>query len=416
MNQLTKSLANKAYASIALLEYRKIFGNAARKTAPAAESNNFVILAADPITLTGSKGDEAMLVALRQQIERIDPENAPRVLVSTSNAAREASRIGYVPILGWPRGWGLNKTIERLETLNPKAIVALGADMMDAHYSIAHTTRILGCLEWQARRGLQASTTGFSFNENPSPSIKSLYKEADKSIKFNIRDDVSKRRFEIFTGKSSTLTADIAFLLEPKESHRFIHIKEWSNRQRALGKRIIGVNAHPMLTDDKTVLISSMAAAITNSLPSTKNSLVFLSHDTRGDVGDEKILLPLIAAIRRLDPNYEIAHSDANIDASEIKLIASIPDIIITGRMHLAIAALGMKVPVIGLGYQGKFRGLLDHFKMPDYCLIPSTEFTSAAPLEKKIRICIESLKHLSELVSENLPDVRCKALLNMNI
>jgi polysaccharide pyruvyl transferase WcaK-like protein len=54
-----------------------------------------------------------------------------------------------------------------------------------------------------------------------------------------------------------------------------------------------------------------------------------------------------------------------------MKYVAGEMDAVLTGRMHLAIAALGCGVPVACITYQGKFEGLFEHFDLPPLMLDP---------------------------------------------
>ncbi len=55
----------------------------------------------------------------------------------------------------------------------------------------------------------------------------------------------------------------------------------------------------------------------------------------------------------------------------ELKAIAGEVNLILTGRMHLAIAALGQGVPPLCVVYQGKFEGLMAHFELDGLMLDP---------------------------------------------
>jgi polysaccharide pyruvyl transferase WcaK-like protein len=53
---------------------------------------------------------------------------------------------------------------------------------------------------------------------------------------------------------------------------------------------------------------------------------------------------------------------DGLLDAWDAKAIAGAVDLVLTGRMHFAIAALGQGTPPVSVVYQGKFEGLMQHF------------------------------------------------------
>ena len=88
-------------------------------------------------------------------------------------------------------------------------------------------------------------------------------------------------------------------------------------------------------------------------------------------------------------------------------------DLILTSRMHLAIAALGSGVPVACMPYLGKFEGLLKHFGFdgitiePDRAVVP-------AELSAFLLSVLPRREALRRQVAERLPDVRQAALLNL--
>ena len=56
-----------------------------------------------------------------------------------------------------------------------------------------------------------------------------------------------------------------------------------------------------------------------------------------------------------------------------MKGLVGLVDFAVTGRMHLAIAALGMEVPVVALAYQGKFDGMMQRFDLGQMVFDPHT-------------------------------------------
>ena len=52
------------------------------------------------------------------------------------------------------------------------------------------------------------------------------------------------------------------------------------------------------------------------------------------------------------------------LNAWELKHLAGMVDLVLTGRMHLAIAALGMGTPPLCVAYMDKFEGLFHLFNI----------------------------------------------------
>ena len=81
--------------------------------------------------------------------------------------------------------------------------------------------------------------------------------------------------------------------------------------------------------------------------------------------------------------------------------------------MHLAIAALGMNVPVMAATYQGKFEGLFHHFCLDDKYLLTPDRFLSQE-MVSIFNMFIADLPILSHQVAEKMPEVLEKSKLNL--
>ena len=89
--------------------------------------------------------------------------------------------------------------------------------------------------------------------------------------------------------------------------------------------------------------------------------------------------------------------------ASQLKALCGLLDGLISSRMHLAIAALGMRVPVMAATYQGKFEGLFQHFGLDGTFLLNPQEFLSDTLIDK-FNLFINSLPELRQKISRKLP------------
>jgi polysaccharide pyruvyl transferase WcaK-like protein len=59
-------------------------------------------------------------------------------------------------------------------------------------------------------------------------------------------------------------------------------------------------------------------------------------------------------------------------------------DVVVTGRMHLAISALSQAVPTIGVAYMGKFEGLMQHLSLRS-SLVSTQEILRAGVLRRMV-------------------------------
>jgi colanic acid/amylovoran biosynthesis protein len=101
--------------------------------------------------------------------------------------------------------------------------------------------------------------------------------------------------------------------------------------------------------------------------------------------------------------------------AAELKQLAAKLDGVVTGRMHLAIAALGSGVPVATFAYQDKFEGLLMLFGLPQTTLGTLSQLLDVHRLAHFIESFLHELPELGVLVHSALPEVMQKAESNLD-
>jgi polysaccharide pyruvyl transferase WcaK-like protein len=98
----------------------------------------------------------------------------------------------------------------------------------------------------------------------------------------------------------------------------------------------------------------------------------------------------------------------------QLKAIAGLADGVLTGRMHLAIASLGMGVPVVALTYQGKFEGLFRHFDLPSWLLLSPAQTLRPGLLEQTLERFIDELPSLRTSVAAHWPTVLAASQRNL--
>lgn len=380
---------------------------------------HLLILPSDPWTLVGSKGDEAMMRAVVQQLLAVEPQLKVTVVTATDEANSAARQLGFESVNAWSEPWNLKDTVTRLISLRPDAMVTLGADVMDGYYSPLSSLRLLATADLLVRRGVRGALLGFSFNETPNRQLKYVFDRVCVRLAVNVRDGISFERFRKFSSASALLVADAAFMLDADErSSRVLEIAAWVKRRRANGDIVIAFNIHPMLirqasdVDVKT-LTDSAIEALERFTQSRPVSLLFLAHDYRVRDGDDVCLEPVHLALQNT-LEERILYPRNKMCAAELKAISGLVDGVVTGRMHLAIASLGMGVPVAALTYQDKFHGLFDHFGLPSSLLLKPQDAMRPEMLFALLGRFVAQLPQLRETVATALPRVRTASRKNL--
>ena len=386
---------------------------ARRWSRPAGRGRRVVIVPCEPWTVIGSRGDEAMITAIVEAEVRADP-SVEFVFVTGSSKFDDVKRFPNARYVCAWNGRSIIRSIERaLDRERPDAVYALGADCLDGKYSPRTSMILIAAAAYAAACGAETHLTGFSFNETPTPRLKHVFRAAAAHLApFNLRDKVSKERFDRFAGVSSRLVADTAFLMQPRDSEATRQWAAWCKAEQSAGRVVVGINLNPMLfskdeTERATQIerIAKGLAAV--RLAHSEVSFLLVPHDYRGG-GDLSCLEVLYTSFVK-DPQVAIVRDV--LTAPELKELAGSLDLLFTCRMHLAIAALGQGKPIAGFAYQGKFAGLLQHFTLPEGLVGNAHEPEDIADILEKL---LKERRELTRRVEDRFPMILKIASLNV--
>lgn len=379
--------------------------------------DRLLIFPSDVNTLAGAVGDDAMVTA---SIEEFSARNGDLTVEIFCNpgAADKARALGYVPVPLPDAKDYVHALARQLSGGRYIATVILGADVLDGYYNIFSAARLLVTADVAARMNCPATILGASFNARPAPELAQVFDNLDPAVGLHIRDEISLERLNRFTTAHAKLVADSAFCLTPRNPDAAS--VAWIESQRAEGRTVIGINLHPMLMKKATPaevdhLCASMTRALRRVSAGRKVSWLMMPHDYRGERGDGRCLKPVFEALST-DPEIHCHYLEAEQRAAAIKALAGLVDGVVTGRMHLAIAALGMGVPTLSLTYQDKFEGLYKHFTLPTDLLLAPAVFDEVATLTDRIEDFINRLPELAQTVVSRKPDVLALSKRNFEV
>lgn len=389
-----------------------------RPAGPLPPLTRLLVLPPDPVTLVGARGDQAMLQGAVDELRMDIPDLDVIVATASDEADAAAHAMGYeslrVPPIAAPFEW----LVEQVDSLGINGVALLGADMLDGHYSAVFSARALQMIDTLARHGLRASVLGFSFNDKPMPVLKGVFNALSGATHLHTRDPVSQARLHAFTRARSTLVADAAFMLRPERGTPGLReVEAWVERQREAGHLVLGYNIHRGLVSSlkagaATDLVSRSITALAGSATQHDIRWLLLPHDYREQCHDDHCLQPLSDGLRARGVQHHYAREP--LSAGELKAVTGMLDGVVSGRMHLAIAALGEGVPVACITYQGKFEGLLAHFQMPPGLLLSPQMALEPGALEAFVERLVELLPEARERVRRALPAVMEASRLNL--
>ncbi|GAP13463.1 uncharacterized conserved protein [Longilinea arvoryzae] len=252
-----------------------------------------------------------------------------------------------------------------------------GTDQMDGFYHEAYLLKQLDLLRLAAKTGTPGTIVGFSYNKKPTPKAVQAVQDLPANVSLCVRDPISLKRVARHIHRRLELTADAAFLLRPaKDSPTLAELRTWMQKQRADGRVLVGVNLNYLFLNQVAnfsvdELVRTYRAALAEMQARHGNlSFLLLPHDARGEVSDFALAGALLASLPEADRPRFACLPDA-IQADEIKSVCGELEIVLSARMHVAIACLGMGTPVACMTYQDKFEGLYEHFGLPEMTISP---------------------------------------------
>lgn len=352
----------------------------------ATDPARVLIVPSDPELLTASTGDQAMIGAIRSHVAESHPGAVVHVAVSDDRAEAAAHALGLRPLRLPTEVDDLPAAVALLAEQRLGTVIAMGADVLDGSYNVAFSGQQVMLIDLLSRMGAEVCITGFSVSKDFKPRMAQLFSECHEPIRVNLRDPVSFERFRSATHRDARLVADVAFLLQPRETTATRKITEWAAIHRRMGRTVLGLNCHPLLLElEERNEIGGFIDRFANTLEalSQRRNLAFclVEHDRRGSSSDAICLEPLYERlVEALGPHRVLFPVD-QLDAAEIKNAVHTLDGVVSGRMHLMIAALGAGTPVFGIDYKDKMEGLLRHFGLPTHGLLTAHDFLSAAAL-----------------------------------
>lgn len=293
-----------------------------------------------------------------------------------------------------------------------------GTDMMDGFYGEQLSVDRATLAGLAARAGVRTQIVSISFNNTPTSGSVHALRALPASVRITARDPISHERLVRIVQRPIELTADVAFLLEPAtDSQTVTTTLDWVRAQKAQGRTVVGVNVNhlllrqvPGLTPEQ--LACTHALAIQELFAQNAQlSFLMVPHDVRDEVSDVSLARDVLAELPAELRPYAM-QVPSPFHAPDIKAIVAELDMVLSGKMHLAIACFGRSTPVACVVYQDKFEGLFRHFELSDLTLDPSLVM-QPGQLSGFLGPHIQHRDALQEHIKGKLPHVLQLAQLN---
>lgn len=304
-----------------------------------------------------------------------------------------------------------------LNLLFCESIVFIGADVFDGRYNVNVCLKYLKFANIASDMGKKARYLGFSFSSKPAPEVVKCVKDSSAEIEFFVRDCDSYERFVSFTNvRNRQLVADNAFNLRPNlEALTGKECSVWIKSQPE-GSVFIGVNANTHTAQRVEQMYDAYAREINILSKVPENHFVLVPHDMREGQSDYSSLLNILQRLPE-EVQQRCFLLGKDIDAWDVKALAQSLDIIITGRMHFAIAALGVGTPAVCITYADKFNGLFKHFSLQpeEFAIEPEIAYGEIGIMSRNVESKLATITELKESVRNELVKVKQLAKINLN-
>lgn len=347
----------------------------------------------------GNIGDQAMLDALIQGANMesvvVVPDSG-RFSTQDYDSNRVAVRV-IRQLFGRP-GPGRLWACYRLGRIIgcSRAVSVIGADIMDGGYSSRESLLRLDILAVGASRGARCAVTGFSWNGHADRRIVRALRSIAPAVRLVARDPHSVTRLNE-DGINVVRGSDLAFTLGSESDEA--HFDDWRSQTSAdyVVLNVSGLLASPHLLAE--------AQLVLDGLLSRKLRVVVLPHVIRG--GDDDLSASIKMLADRRDDSTQVYLVDRLLTPAQVRGVVGGAQLVISGRMHLAILALTTNTEPVVFSSQGKVSGLLQLFDIEHNLVEPKT-FSAAALLDR-----VEEIRAVPTKVGVHLPTVQALARKN---
>lgn len=354
------------FASIVLLVP---YGRFLRRQYKRASKESCAVLVFPP-SYPGSLGDEAMMTALVLGLKSKGVKSFGIISHGLAPEWTHVAEDSTPEILGS----SFRSFRSRVRLVNAAAryekMYLIGADVLDGYYSERRTITRLHFVSLVAKMGVKSNIVSVSINDHPTTKSVEAWRSLPENVRICAREPLSQKRLAFCISKPVQLTADLAFLLLPQvNSSSLTSLLNWITNERSQGRAVIGINVNPLhlrIVGEKShdLLLRAYTDLLQRMTDNAGQfSFVFLHHDLRGNPNDTILNRTILSM---LPPEIQ-AHSNMTPESSnaqELKGVCGILDMILTGRMHVAIAGLSQGIPVACIEYQGKVEGLFGLFSL----------------------------------------------------
>lgn len=362
---------------------------------PDAAVRTFVVPSSNP----GSGGEEAMVLSI-VRASGAGPRPPARVVVFDAGSlwpgvpaedhVRESWIYSRVP---WSGAWQFLRGVRPTDRF-----VWIAADTIDGGHDRLLLRRTVAVLAAVAERGASVRVVNFSVRPGATlePSVRRLLRMSDRSV---VRDELSAAELDRQRVPYTDLAPDCAYSLSSADAST-------TPRPEREMRILLNVAGHVVDKGGRSDVAEVMAdavAAVSSRVPGLEWALIV--HDSRGADGDGPQTERLASALATRGVRAEMLPSGLAPD--EIRRLVAGSLLVVTSRMHLAVAALSEGVvPVCVTYFHQKFLAQTRLFELPEWLLLEGRSVTPET-LRDAILRALDDRQVLEQAVAHHRSAVR---------
>jgi polysaccharide pyruvyl transferase WcaK-like protein len=356
----------------------------------------------------GNIGDQAMIEAYLENVSwpvkilvrrssdvRIPPQHAwraqlvpiPHLVYGTSKLHRQAM-VPLAPALD-----------------GALSLTVVGADIMDGAYNVRASARRADVASLARSLGIDARILGFSWNGHANVGVRrSLARAGRLGTRLQLRDPISSARARNDSFENVVDVADAVFA-----AHTSSPLAKTEYLGVAPGRyAVVNVSALVGRRFDQTTEFALIVTALLKS----GLEVVLLPHVVRRSGDDASACKALFDRLHESHgANPRIILVARLLTPAEVRGLCAGAEIVLTGRMHLAVQSLFHSVPAVALSTQGKVAGLMRLFELQELCVDPGDGLAERMiPIVQKV---LTDPRHYRDHLTLRLPEVQRLAALN---
>jgi len=220
-----------------------------------------------------------------------------------------------------------------------------------------------------------------------------------------------------------SLTADMAFLLEPVSQKRAEKILSDENIKLPKKREILGVTVSELVENrynqnsphKNTDFVSDIAKMLDRLIERCDIDVLLIGHVTGPSASKDDRIIARRVKHALHEKNRKHAHILlGNYRPDELKGIIGKCDAMLGSRMHSNIGALSTHTPTVAIGYSHKTDGIMSSLELHDYVFAIDSLDTNQ--LEKYVEKALKNKKKITKLLERNIKLVKNESLKNIAI